>query len=277
MKSTIAVFLLLAARSLHAVDRDPAGFERVLIPLVFQSERPGAYGSRWVSDLIIRNESDSPVQIFQSECSFFCECVGFECETVPTPAHSRFGEYGAFDSFNPTSPGALIYIGRSAGSAVAMQSRIRDVSRLNQSWGTEVPVVRESDLLSGTAYLLDVPLDPRFRLHLRAYAVSSLTGEAHLRATVLDDATGEILAVVPLRLNPGGVGGQAGRQPLLEGQRPSHPAYAEIGALHTLIPAGRGTTRLRVMLTPESPGLKYWAFLAITNNDTQHVTLVTPQ
>lgn len=274
MKSTVAVVLLLAASSLHAVDRDPAGFERVLIPLVFQSERPGAYGSRWVSDLVIRNESDTPLQIFQSECSFFCECVGVTCTTVLTPAHSRFGQYGIFDSFNPTSPGALIYIGRSAGSVVSMQSRIRDVSRLNQSWGTEVPVVRERDLLSETAYLLDVPLDPRFRLHFRAYAVSSLTGEAHLRATVLDDATGEILAVVPLRLNPGGFGAP---KPLLEGERPSHPAYAEIGALHTLIPAGRGTTRLRVMLTPESPGLKYWAFIAITNNDTQHVTLVTPQ
>jgi hypothetical protein len=51
------------------------------------------------------------------------------------------------------------------------------------------------------------------------------------------------------------------------------PAYAEIGGIG--VPPS--TTRLQFEIEPLTMGAKYWAFVSVTNNDTQPIALFTPQ
>src|SRR5688500_10230727 len=75
MTSFFLPLLLLIPTLALAADRDPAGYEQVLLPIIV--DRPGAHGSHWRSELEIRNAGDVPVQLFQAECVFFCDCPGF--------------------------------------------------------------------------------------------------------------------------------------------------------------------------------------------------------
>ena len=280
--SVVRLFLctmVLAARVMNAASheppRDPAGFERVLLPIAFESQRPGAFGSWWDVDLTVSNESDVPVQIFQMECAYFCECVGVTCS--PPFEVSPGGRYrieGMGDTHNLPNPGAFLYIGRSAGR-LPIQLRLRDVSRSESSAGTEVPVVRDEDALSETAYLLDVPVQPGFRIHFRAYGLSAPAGEARLHVVIADADTRAVLLERTLEL----VTGTGDLRPEFpaETSQSTHPAFAEIRGLESLLPSARTLASLRIVITPGTSGLKYWAFVAITNNDTQQVTLVTPQ
>ena len=54
------------------------------------------------------------------------------------------------------------------------------------------------------------------------------------------------------------------------------PSYGEIGDLGKQLPAGAARA-LRIEVQPTSPGSRFWTFVSITNNSTQHVTLVTAQ
>jgi hypothetical protein len=57
-----------------------------------------------------------------------------------------------------------------------------------------------------------------------------------------------------------------------------HPGYAEYTGLNDLlrleIPL---PPNVRIDVEPLTAGSRYWAFVSITNNDTQRVTTVTPQ
>ncbi|HEX8152273.1 MAG TPA: hypothetical protein VF698_04060, partial [Thermoanaerobaculia bacterium] len=55
----------------------------------------------------------------------------------------------------------------------------------------------------------------------------------------------------------------------------SQAAYGEIPSLQALLPA-LSPSALRLEIEPLTPGSRYWAFVSVTNNDTQLVTVVTP-
>ena len=42
-------------------------------------------------------------------------------------------------------------------------------------------------------------------------------------------------------------------------------------------PALAGVTSMRIEVVPLTPNLRFWAFVSITNNETQEVTIVSPQ
>ena len=62
-------------------------------------------------------------------------------------------------------------------------------------------------------------------------------------------------------------------------RRPGTPlfdlAYAQL-SLGSL-PEMQGRDRIRIEVTPLTSGLRLWAFVSVTNNETQHVTVVAPQ
>ena len=53
------------------------------------------------------------------------------------------------------------------------------------------------------------------------------------------------------------------------------PGYREIHNLEQIAPLA-GWDLITVEIEPLSDGMQYWAFIAITNNETQHMTTVTP-
>ncbi|HYR28357.1 MAG TPA: hypothetical protein VEU30_07825, partial [Thermoanaerobaculia bacterium] len=143
----------------------------------------------------------------------------------------------------------------------AFQLRIADTSRLALTAGTQIPVVRDSELLTGTARLLAIPADPRFRLTFRLYELDLTASEFAVR--VYEQGTGTLLDERVLTL----AAPHPERIPRFE------PAYAEIPDFGSLAASGR----LQVEIEPLTEGAKFWAFVSITNNETQQITLVTPE
>ena len=264
----------LMATTLLANERDPEGYQRVLIPLVTNQDLPGAYGSLWRTELVVRNEAAEPVQIFQSECFFFCSCfVVTECPQQATPANSLYID-GVFVSDLIRNDGAFIYIQRRYSDQVAFAARLRDISRNAESAGTAVPVVREEQLLTTTtAHLLDVPNDPRFRVHLRIYGVASPSGAGDVLVRIYALDSNAEIAEVPIAIRPYRYSG--GRIPPPE-QHDNQPGFAEIANLGDAI-GSTTVDRLRVDVIPVTPGLIFWAMITVTNNQTQQVMTVTPQ
>src|SRR5947208_1572374 len=64
-------------------------------------------------------------------------------------------------------------------------------SRSTQSAGTAIPVVRESEFRTSAANLLNVPVDPLFRLTFRIYEMN--IDRADFTVRVFDQETGALL------------------------------------------------------------------------------------
>ena len=224
---------------------DRSVFERILYPVLFSTN--GAAGSRWVSEGTLSNPREWFVENGNT--------VGplGPCITYPCGERIEPGEITQFGNGFPR--GAMLYVPRPEAPMLSFGLRIRDVSRQAEGLGTQVPVVRERDFTHGGGItLLDVPLDPRYRVKLRIYAIEpvlGITGQMTLR----NIATGAV-TVRHFEL----------QEPLDRRQ----PHYAEID-----LPTGAANERVNVFLTLPMDSTA-WAFATVTNNDTQQVTIVTP-
>lgn len=110
------------------------------------------------------------------------------------------------------------------------------------------------------ARLIDVPLTAGFRVMLRVYGLTRDAGSATVR--VFNPETNALLHTMPLELTPPSHG-----FPLMP-----QPRYAQIALLESL-PELSGVPRVRI----EVDGEDVWALASVTHNESQHVTLVSPQ
>jgi len=140
--------------------------------------------------------------------------------------------------------GRIFWTRKGDGASLALNLRVADVSREATSHGTEIPVVRANEFSTDGVGLLGIPTDPRFRITLRIYSLDRTDQPVRLVG---------ISFVRDVRLStPADI---------------FEPAYAEVSDLP------RTATRLLVI----SPGTRIWAFITVTNNDTQQITTITPQ
>lgn len=252
-------------------------FERVLVPIAVSGEVPGAFGSRWVGRLAITNTSSERVGIYGYD-PYPGGCGIATCPPVPTtpPGVTFF----AGVSPGPTTQGAILKIERGRAAAVHFNLRIQDLSRQSQTWGTEIPIVRESRLADGPVELLDVPLADAFRSLLRVYDFGAVAGalvsvrfyrihpeiESPVAIARPNGPADALLAeeVIALRVDRRG------------DDRAYDIGYAELPTFASRTEFA-GVQRVRVEVQPITPGTRLWAFMSVTNNETQHVTLVTPQ
>ena len=235
---------------------DLSVFERVLFPVLFDAR--GAGGSLWRSEAVIANPGPWFVENWNAIEQIVC--IDYPCGERLPPGTQQAVTGGRFQH------GVYLLVPRREAERLSFSLRVRDVSREAESFGTEIPVLRESDMFPAqTAMtLLDVPLDPRYRSKLRIYATprASASVARQTRVTTVDPGTG-------VRISR--------RVELVErcsGAACTTPAYAEIN----LPPDGQGR-RVNIYVTADatavSPGVA-WAFVTITNNETQQVTIVTP-
>jgi len=237
-------------------------YERRLLPIQLEVTEgiPGANGSLWRTFLVGRNESDERVRVVQNPSS--------DCQIGGCPPEDA----GPRISFIPQifaasqHPGAFVYLEKPGADKVFLNLRVQDLSRQSQTWGTEIPVLRERDFYSSAFQLLNTPTSSEFRTNLRIYDFDGRNG-TEARVTIFPVSDNSVLSSEVVRLiAPASVGGE-----------PSFPAYAEITSLTSKHPQIVNARRVRIEIEPMTPGAKIWAFVAITNNDTQHVTLITPQ
>ncbi len=230
---------------LYYFDRDAAPdaeiFERILFPVMFDA--PGANGSHWRTEAAILNPRPWAIETFN-------DIQPIVCVTYPCGERLRAQSKATWTGGN--YPGGVYLIAsRKDAEHLAFSLRARDVSRVSEGFGTEVPVVREGEMYDGTLTLLDVPLDPRYRVKLRIWSFAE--GEGRLTA--------------------------GGAPRTFELQRPQCSGPATCAALpaYAVIDLLPGVADERVNLYIDGPaGSKTWAFASVTNNETQQVTTVSP-
>lgn len=216
--------------------------ERMLLP-VFTEQVPGAFGSLWRSELWVYNDNLESAGV---------GLVG----DVPAKSTS-----GPVLGQRPTgaTPGAVMTALPHLAAGLSFNLRVRDLSRSAESFGTEIPVVRESEFFTSKVTLLNVPTDSRFRPMLRVYQfLGFLQPPATVRVRFYRTGQTPDLLLEQLTLSLEGSGALA---------------YAQLSSL-PLDSISDPTVRVEI----ESIGsMRFWAFVSITNNETQHVTIITPQ
>jgi IPT/TIG domain len=226
-------------------------FDRLLLPL-FLPPVHGAFGSEFHTQLRMANTSPAEsTYVFGLQAP----CVVSAC--IPIDNAEFPYDIGPNESIGPGyveltgTPGRFLYIAKTAPDVFA-NLRVFAASRSAFNFGTEIPVVRDEQFIRGPIKLLGVPLDPRFRNTLRIYAI-------------------EAISVVV------NYGNESHPLMLRRGLNLFEPAYAEFGGF----PIGTGTIDVTIAaVLPAVVGIEnppMWAFVSVTNNDTQLITTITPQ
>ena len=246
-----------------AVDPNPADYEKVLFPVVFRGS--GAFGSEWGTTIAATNRSAQvitaarPVFEGNSMCPAICGCSG-RADLQPKETN-----YVCVEGFRDAA-GLIFYPPKAQADDISYAARITDHSRIADTLGTEVPVVRERDFRTTSIVLPDVPINARYRVAMRFDNPDQRDGgQVRMRVTRGSET---VESVVTLRYTIVNV------QPE---PFPNRPAFAFIGDLAAMFPALAGADRVNIELTPLTPGMRFWAFASITNNETQQVTTATPQ
>lgn len=272
----LIVSVLLSLITGSALAQDLSGFEKVLIPVEPFVGLTGAAGTEFRTRL----DAWSPAPFryyFGGDAIQTFDATRLIPAPVVTPSQPR------------SELGRLLYIEKSAVDGVSLELTLDSrpageaahLARVDS-----VPVARERDFRTGTSAFPHVPFSvvyltdevlrqpfAQYRHTLRIYDVD-LRGDAAVRIRVFFTNTGG-----------GGMLIKDGVVPLdrRNGSDPSYPYYAVVD-LDTFFsscnPFSAHTPCLgmdtRIELEPVTPGARYWAFVSLTNNFTQEVTILAP-
>lgn len=243
-----------------------SAYEPVLLPVYVDGVIPGAHGSQWASDLWIRNNGEESVFLAPWPCP-----EGQACPPVfPLPYNllSGLSVHNLPAQFKPPSPNPsrLLYIARNGAADVSLSLRIADVSRGSLNAGTEIPAIRENEALLRPSQIFDIPMSHDFRVLLRVYDVAYT--ESRFRVTLYPQKETNDQPVHTEELAATTAQSGAFR---------TEAAYAQLDITDLLRLEKVWPARVRIQVTPLTPGSRYWAFASITNNETQLVTVASPQ
>jgi hypothetical protein len=240
-------------------------WEPLLIPVYIDGFQSGAAGSQWRTNLWIQNGGKESLLLAPWPCLFdICPAI-FPLTKALLPGESQHNLPTAFAKL-PT-PGRIIYLNRTAADSALMNLRVVDDSGIAVDSGTEIPLVRERNLLTSATTLINVPLLNN-RLLLRVYDVALFSAQFRVRVFV----QGEVLPDTPLAEKT------LNAVTTDQGELHVTPAYAEYPIEISFGPVLLAKdAAVRVEITPLTDRSRYWAFVSATNNSTNHVTLTTPQ
>ena len=261
------VAFILLATPVGAADVNGDGEETILLPLAFRrvfNEIPGAHGSIWSGQVWMENRSDEIVQLFN-----YCGnvCLGWgqgAAGEVHEPLGGRTPETG-FMFFLPVAQ----------ASDVTFSNRIFERTMRSQPRGVDIPVVREGAFFSATQTFLGVPAGEGVRVSLRLYDPwyhfrESRPGPALERVTV---------EIRDQRERPIGTTTLAPLRPVasVSGEFFHKPGFNAIYDLGAVAPAIMASEFVFIRVTPVPAGAQYYAMVAVTDNETQTVSIVTAQ
>ena len=257
---TLAASILLFFSTLAWAQSDTVP---VLVPVFFGG--PGAFGSHWNTRLTIANTSDVPL----GSIPYAYECPIPEGCLSPFPSHASI-VWNATSTFYVT--GFFINMRQDEFPRVAFSLRVFDDSQSAIDHGTEIPVVPYTSFRESEIQLLDIPGDSRFRVAVRAYALPTQT---------------PAIAVRTYRDPPPNWGGPQRPRVLISErivflQAGISGALPRPSAVMISDPLGASTSeadgsRFRIGVQSQTPGVPIWAFATVTNNETQRVTVISPQ
>lgn len=169
----------------------------------------------------------------------------------------------------------LLYVRNEHAKNVQVNLRVQDVSRQALTWGTQIPVVTEAELFDRPVQMINVPSGSRFRQTVRIYEPEA-SGRAEVEVRVYgvnvsdrpvtDTLVGSRRHLLAVQENNGNSSGFKYR-----------PGYAQLSWLEQDFPALSSFQQARIEVVPVTAALRFRAFTSVTNNETQHITLVTPE
>jgi hypothetical protein len=228
----------------------PALFERVLVPVVYNG--PGARGSVWKTEVSARNTNGYGVTLWRPTRGL---------PVIPSSQPRTL-------ELEEAASGLFLVVPKEASEKLHMNVRVRDTSRESTDAGTELPIVREGDFSTQPFELLNVPRDPRYRTTLRIYLHGSYAAFTRVVLYAMSDGRTLAHGLVPLEsADP-----CTGPDPC-DSDQPSFAVVHDV-AKEFHVPTGEPAFGIRI--EPWGP-VPLWAFVTLTNNDTQHVTVVSPQ
>jgi hypothetical protein len=247
-----ALAILTTSASAQTTD-----FETVLLPITLAQPVPGAYGSLWATDL--RVYADAGDVVFRQFVPICLGCLPFVTVSAGTTRTVPVGRIA-------TQPlGTFVLVSRATVDHAVFNLRVMDLSRQEQTWGTEIPAVRERDFRTGMVTLINIPTDPRFRQALRVYNLNRdyTVPLAHFKVQIFDTESALLAEQDYTEYRD-----QEGPERI--------PGWVQITDLVAEFPQIQSAERVRVLVTAAEFGTKLWAFVSVTNNETQHVTTITP-
>lgn len=247
----------------------PANYETVLLPHSPGDQLiSGAHGSLWRIELLAHNDSPYSVRLD-------VPMYPYTLVSPPPPDFFILPPETTANVVLATNDGPLqLRLPTIALEKMTFVTRIYD-SRSGSDFGTAIPAVRERDFRRGKTTIPGVSSDDRFRATLRVFTPGFKPREFRVRVLT-----------------------QSELQPQPWDRPPFEPVIAEVLGTYTLrtladepkqgewtvsmgtlpLPAFAGNARIQVQIEPADATSTdpYWAYVSITNNDTQHVTLLTP-
>lgn len=221
----------------------PDDYERMLIPV--GGPTPGAFGSIWIAPVSAYSEKSMTVRVPYCVSSGTC---GSQLNLVAgTPA--KFGVDGS-------SNGAFLYVPREFANDADFTVHVVDWTHPSDSHA-EVPVVRARDFRPLLRFL-DIPIGANVRSNLRIYGYNA----GSVTVTVRDTTSGRITGTTQLQLQGGSIG--------------DFPTYPWTVAITPDLLTGVSHLYTAMLEVTSDNGGPIWAFITLTNNDTQHVDLVLP-
>jgi hypothetical protein len=256
---------LVVANGFRYVSGVEDAYERILLPVYTNEPVDGANGSRWQTDFWLRNNSAAKtVNLAPWPCGPVCPPVVPNSYTLqPETAIHNLPE--GYDPA-PGTVSRILYLLRNQPE-VSMSLRVADISRSALNAGTEIPLIRESELLDAPADLLNVSYDPsKFRLMLRIYDPFATSAQYRVTLYGMSEGAAPLEHEVTLTTQSPQTGDFRTEAAVAQYD------FSPLANVDKVWPAA-----FRIHIEPLVPGSRYWAFVSITNNETQLITLVTPQ
>lgn len=239
---------------------DASDWSRILLPLIME-ETPGANGSLWKAELTGLIDSPEGLRHVPEGCG------GREDPCSPPPSKRAF-DLREQDFIVTEGLAQFVYVDKAHARQLHVSTRVFDSTRQEVTAGAFVPSPRDEDFSAEGFTLIGIPVAEPFRSTLRIYDY-----DAHDGAEVLVELYGDD-AETPFASNVYTL--DTGLQPttLTTAQLPAAPALAQVD-LTPLVDAAV-YERLRLSVRPVTPGVRLWGIVSITNNETHHVTVLTP-
>jgi IPT/TIG domain. len=231
----------------------PPNYERVMLP-IFTPPVHGAFGSEFHTDLRVANPGTGRVSLYGLKQSCGFPCPGVSDDTRPYEVDE--GEEIGPEHVEPTGdPAQFLWVTKTEGAELAMNLRVHDVTRDDQNFGTEIPIVRDSDWRINRLTFVGVPTDPRFRNTLRLYG-------GNYPYTALVRVGDRPVVRVPMSLT-------------------TH-LFDVVYGVFSDFPSDAGFVSITVDFEVDfdsivAPEVEMWGMITVTNNDTQAITTITPQ
>ena len=240
MRCILAVTAMLLAAPLFAQDDQN---ERLLLP-IFTPPVAGAFGAEFHTSVTIANTSDTVLSV--SGLEYDCDVI-LSCPQTPDRIDMAPERVLTSETLVPNGgPGRFVFVPKSDLDRLSMSLRIHDVTREDLNFGTEMPIVRESEFVTGRIVFPLVPVFPWYRNTLRIYAASPV------------DVLVKAGAQPAVRISLTGAADQF------------DPAYAVFTNFK-----GKGLARVTIETVGNATPVPIWAFITVTNNQTQAITTIT--